>query len=281
MANKKLSKVYDPNQVESKCYQTWEQEKLFVPINNDKSFTIMIPPPNVTGILHIGHVLNNTIQDILIRRQRMIGKNTLWLPGMDHASIATEAKVTQMLKTKGQDKKEIGRQKFLEHAWKWKEEYGGKILAQLKKLGASCDWDKTTFTMDPNYSHAVLTAFVKLYNDGLIYKGERIINWDPEGLTALSDEEVIYKEKQGHLWHFKYPIKDSISFFCLGRIFDLSMASNTYLFTFIMAAGCVLGGLYSLCGTSLGSAYKSLGESSFMKSLTTLVSAFKLLILST
>ena len=221
MANKKLSKIYDPSQVESQCYQAWEKEKLFAPVNNnDESFTIMIPPPNVTGILHIGHCLNNTIQDILIRRKRMLGNSTLWLPGMDHASIATEAKVTQMLKTKGQDKKEIGRQEFLKHAWAWKEEYGGKILTQLKKLGASCDWSRTTFTMDPNYSHSVLTAFVKLYNDGLIYKGERIINWDPEGLTALSDEEVIYKEKKGNLWHFKYPIKNSNLYLFFQKLFQ-------------------------------------------------------------
>ena len=178
----------------------------------NEPFTIMIPPPNVTGILHMGHVLNNTIQDILIRKERMNQKSTLWLPGMDHASIATEAKVTKMLKEKGYDKKEIGRDKFLEHSWQWKEEYGGKILTQLKRLGASCDWNKTTFTMDPEYSNSVLHAFVKLYNDGLIYQGERLINWDPKGLTALSDEEVIYKEKQGHLWHFKYPIKDSDEF---------------------------------------------------------------------
>ncbi|SVD10074.1 uncharacterized protein METZ01_LOCUS362928, partial [marine metagenome] len=205
MKNKKLSKIYDPSQVESKCYKNWEQKKLFAPSNNKKeSFTIMIPPPNVTGILHIGHCLNNTIQDILIRRKRMLGNNTLWLPGMDHASIATEAKVTQMLKEKGKDKKTIGREKFLKHAWEWQDKYGGKILNQLKKLGASCDWDRTTFTMDKNYSKAVLQAFVDLYNDGLIYQGERIINWDPDGLTALSDEEVIHKEVEGNLWHFKY-----------------------------------------------------------------------------
>ena len=210
MKNIELSKIYEPNQVESKWYKIWDEQGLFQPKNNNEdSFTIMIPPPNVTGILHIGHVLNNTIQDILIRRQRMRGKNTLWLPGMDHASIATEAKVTKMLKEKGHDKKDIGREKFLEHAWEWKEKYGGKILQQLKSLGASCDWNRTTFTMDEKYSDAVLTAFVKLYNDGLIYKGERIINWDPEGLTALSDEEVNYKEISGNLWHFKYPIKNS------------------------------------------------------------------------
>jgi len=206
----KLSKTYNPNQVESKWYKIWDERGLFQPLNEkEDSFTIMIPPPNVTGILHVGHVLNNTIQDILIRRQRMSGKNTLWLPGMDHASIATEAKVTKMLKEKGQDKKDIARDEFLNHAWDWKEKYGGKILEQLKRLGSSCDWTRTTFTMDKEYSHAVLTSFVKLYNDGLIYKGERIINWDPKGLTALSDEEVNYKEVIGKLWHFKYPIKNS------------------------------------------------------------------------
>ena len=208
-----LDKIYNPKNVERKWYKYWQEQNIFEPNKElEHPFTIMIPPPNVTGILHMGHVLNNTIQDILIRKERMNQKSTLWLPGMDHASIATEAKVTKMLKEKGCDKKEIGRDKFLEHSWQWKEEYGGKILTQLKRLGASCDWGKTTFTMDPEYSNSVLHAFVKLYNDGLIYQGERLINWDPKGLTALSDEEVIYKEKQGHLWHFKYPIKDSDEF---------------------------------------------------------------------
>ena len=228
MKNKELSKIYDPSHVESKCYQNWEDKKLFSPSNNSKnSFAIMIPPPNVTGILHIGHCLNNTIQDVLIRRKRMLGHDTLWLPGMDHASIATEAKVTQMLKSNGQDKKIIGREKFLKHAWEWKEEYGGKILNQLKKLGASCDWDKTTFTMDEPYSQSVLQAFVDLYNDGLIYQGERIINWDPEGLTALSDEEVIYKEIEGKLWHFKYPIKDSNEFIVVATTRPETMLGDT------------------------------------------------------
>ena len=228
MKIKELSKIYDPSQVESKCYQNWEDKKLFAPANDTKdSFTIMIPPPNVTGILHIGHCLNNTIQDVLIRRKRMLGHNTLWLPGMDHASIATEAKVTQMLKANGQDKKIIGREKFLEHAWEWKEEYGGKILNQLKKLGASCDWDRTTFTMDKHYSQSVLQAFVDLYNDGLIYQGERIINWDPEGLTALSDEEVIYQEIEGNLWHFKYPIKDSNEFIIVATTRPETMLGDT------------------------------------------------------
>ena len=208
-----LEKIYNPKNVESKWYEFWQKQNIFEPNSElDHPFTIMIPPPNVTGILHKGHLLNNTNQDILIRKERMNQKSTLWLPGMDHASIATEAKVTKMLKEKGCDKKEIGREKFLEHSWQWKENYGGKILNQLKRLGASCDWNKTTFTMDPEYSKSVLHAFVQLYNDGLIYQGERLINWDPKGLTALSDEEVIYKEKQGHLWHFKYPIKDSDEF---------------------------------------------------------------------
>ena len=223
-----LSKIYEPKEVESKWYATWDEAGLFKPENDQEdTFTIMIPPPNVTGILHIGHVLNNTIQDILIRKNRMMGKSTLWLPGMDHASIATEAKVTKMLASKGINKKDLGREKFLEHAWAWKEKYGGKILQQLKGLGASCDWDKTTFTMDEKYSQAVLTAFVKLYNDGLIYKGERIINWDPEGLTALSDEEVIYKEKQGYLWHFKYPIKDSDEFITVATTRPETMLGDT------------------------------------------------------
>ena len=229
MKNIELSKVYNPNQVESKWYKIWDEQGLFKPMNkqNQDPFAIMIPPPNVTGILHIGHVLNNTIQDILIRRQRMMGKNTLWLPGMDHASIATEAKVTKMLAEQGYNKKEVGREKFLEHAWDWKEKYGGKILEQLQGLGSSCDWSRTTFTMDEKYSHAVLTAFVKLYNDGLIYKGERIINWDPKGLTALSDEEVNYKEISGKLWHFKYPIKNSDEFIIVATTRPETMLGDT------------------------------------------------------
>ena len=223
-----LSKIYDPKEVESKWYKTWEETGLFQPdYNKTDSFTIMIPPPNVTGILHIGHVLNNTIQDILIRKNRMIGKSALWLPGMDHASIATEAKVTKMLLDKGQKKSKIGRDKFLEHSWAWKEKYGGKILTQLKRLGASCDWTQTTFTMDPDYSKSVIHAFVQLYNDGLIYQGERIINWDPKGLTALSDEEVIYKEKQGHLWHFKYPIKNSDEYMIVATTRPETMLGDT------------------------------------------------------
>ena len=223
-----LSKIYNPKNVELKWYKVWHEQNLFEPNNKyNEPFTIMIPPPNVTGILHIGHVLNNTIQDVLIRKERMNAKSALWLPGMDHASIATEAKVTKMLVEQGQEKEKIGREKFLEHAWDWKEEYGGKILNQLKRVGASCDWSKTTFTMDPKYSESVIHAFVKLYEDGLIYKGERIINWDPKGLTALSDEEVIHKEKQGHLWHFKYPIKDSKEFVVVATTRPETMLGDT------------------------------------------------------
>tara|TARA_B100000676_G_scaffold93431_1_gene93190 strand:+ start:343 stop:2970 length:2628 start_codon:yes stop_codon:yes gene_type:complete len=223
-----LEKKYNPQNVESKWYECWMEQNMFEPNESlNEPFTIMIPPPNVTGILHMGHVLNNTIQDILIRKERMSEKSTLWLPGMDHASIATEAKVTKMLKEKGYDKKVIGREKFLEHSWEWKVKYGGKILNQLQRLGASCDWKQTTFTMDKEYSESVIYAFVKLYNDGLIYQGERIINWDPQGLTALSDEEVIYKEKQGHLWHFKYTIKDSEEFLVVATTRPETMLGDT------------------------------------------------------
>ncbi|MBC8256017.1 MAG: valine--tRNA ligase [Candidatus Marinimicrobia bacterium] len=208
-SEKELSTVYSPTQVEEKWYPIWEKSGVTKPTESGSdSFTLMIPPPNVTGILHIGHVLNITIQDVLVRRARMMSKSTLWLPGMDHASIATEAKVTKMLKKKGINKREIGRDKFLEHAWEWKDKYGGIIFQQLKKLGASCDWDREKFTMDEDYSKAVLKVFVDLYNDGLIYRGERIINWDPQGQTALSEEEVIHKDTIGHLWHFRYPLSD-------------------------------------------------------------------------
>ena len=179
------------------------KEYVFSPNDSDNTFTIMIPPPNVTGILHLGHVLNNTIQDILIRKEKMSGKTTLWLTGTDHASIATEAKVTKMLKEKGIDKKEIGREKFITHAWDWTHKYGGIIIKQLKRLGSSCNWERQAFTMSDEYYKAVIHTFVKLYEDGMVYKGERMINWDPIGLTALSNEKVIYKEKKGKLSYFK------------------------------------------------------------------------------
>ena len=226
---KELLKTYNPSIVEKKWYEKWETNKVFSP-NDDsnlESYAIVIPPPNVTGKLHLGHVLNNTIQDVLIRKARMQGKNTLWLPGTDHASIATEAKVTKKLQDDGIDKNEIGRDEFLKHAWQWKDIYGGTIINQLKRLGCSCDWNREKFTMDEDYSNAVLECFVKLYNDGLIYKGERIINWDPKSMTALSDEEVIYKETKGNLWHFKYPIKDSKEFIIVATTRPETMLGDT------------------------------------------------------
>ena len=222
-----LPKSYNPNKVEEKWYDYWEKNKIFAPNDSDNTFTIMIPPPNVTGILHLGHVLNNTIQDILIRKERMMGKNTLWLPGTDHASIATEAKVTKMLKEKGIHKKEIGREKFIEHAWEWTDKYGGIIIKQLKRLGSSCDWNREGFTMSDNYYKSVIHTFVKLYNDGMIYKGERMINWDPKGLTALSDEEVIHKEKKGSLWYFRYPIKDENDYLIVATTRPETMLGDT------------------------------------------------------
>ena len=229
---KELPKRYNPKGVEDKWYQCWVDNKCFTPDTNDKggdNFTIMIPPPNITGTLHMGHVLNNTIQDVLVRKARMEGKNTLWLPGTDHASIATETKVVQMLKKQGIKKSDINRHEFLKHAYEWKEKYGGIIINQLKKLGCSCDWSREKFTMDKDYSHAVLSAFVKLYNDGMIYQGKRIINWDPEGLTALSDEEVIYKETKSYLWHFKYPIKGSSDFLVVATTRPETMLGDTGL----------------------------------------------------
>jgi valyl-tRNA synthetase len=228
MAMSELAKVYDPTDIEQKWYSNWEKAGVFKP-NEDSNepFTLMIPPPNVTGILTMGHVLNNTIQDVLVRRARMQGKSTLWLPGTDHASIATEAKVTRMLKDDGIDKREIGRDEFLKHAWKWKEKYGGIIIKQLKNLGCSCEWDREVFTMDDGYSNAVLEVFVKLYKDGLIYKGERIINWDPVGQTALSDEEVIYKESKGKLWHFRYPITGTDNYLVVATTRPETMLGDT------------------------------------------------------
>ncbi len=201
---------YDASQVESKWYQYWTENKYFHSTPDEREpYTIVIPPPNVTGVLHMGHMLNNTIQDVLIRRARLMGKNACWVPGTDHASIATEAKVVAKLKEQGINKNDLTREEFLAHAWEWKHEYGGIILEQLKKLGASCDWDRTAFTMDPAMSESVIKVFVDLYNKGLIYRGYRMVNWDPEAKTTLSDEEVIYEEKQGNLYFLQYKIQDS------------------------------------------------------------------------
>lgn len=199
---------YDASLVEDKWYAYWMQHKYFhSEVDEREPYTIVIPPPNVTGVLHMGHMLNNTIQDVLIRRARLLGKNACWVPGMDHASIATEAKVVAKLKEQGIDKNDLTREEFLTHAWDWKNKYGGIILEQLKKLGASCDWDRTKFTMDPDMSEAVIKVFVDLYNKGLIYRGYRMVNWDPEAQTTLSDEEVIYEEKQGNLYYLQYDIE--------------------------------------------------------------------------
>tara|TARA_Y100001970_G_scaffold84325_1_gene106436 strand:- start:776 stop:3391 length:2616 start_codon:yes stop_codon:yes gene_type:complete len=222
-----IPKSYNPNKIEEKWYDYWGKNKIFSPSESDNTFTIMIPPPNVTGILHLGHVLNNTIQDILIRKEKMSGKNTLWLPGTDHASIATEAKVTKMLKDKGIDKKEIGRDNFINHAWEWTDKYGGIIIKQLKRLGSSCDWQREAFTMSDDYYQSVMHTFVTLYEDGMIYKGERMINWDPVGLTALSDEEVIHKEKKGKLWYFKYPISGEDDFLVIATTRPETMLGDT------------------------------------------------------
>ncbi|GIV27911.1 MAG: valine--tRNA ligase [Bacteroidia bacterium] len=208
---KDIPKVFEPQKVESKWYEHWLNNHYFnsQPDPNKKPYTIVMPPPNVTGVLHMGHMLNNTIQDVLIRRKRMQGYNACWVPGTDHASIATEAKVVKMLAEKGIKKSDLNREEFLKYAWEWKEKYGGIILEQLKKLGASCDWKRTTFTMDEKYSDSVLNAFIDLYRKGYIYRGYRMINWDPVGLTALSDEEVIYKESNSQLVFVKYFLEDN------------------------------------------------------------------------
>ncbi len=200
-----LASKYDPKEVESKWYQYWLDNKLFASKPDGREpYTIVIPPPNVTGVLHMGHMLNNTIQDILVRRARMEGKNACWVPGTDHASIATEAKVVKKLAEQGIKKHDLTREEFLKHAWAWTDEHGGIILKQLRRLGASCDWDRTAFTMDEKRSESVIKVFVDLYNKGLIYRGLRMVNWDPKALTALSTEEVIYKEEKSHLFHLKY-----------------------------------------------------------------------------
>jgi valyl-tRNA synthetase len=204
-----LASKYDPREVESKWYQYWLDNKLFSSKPDGREpYTIVIPPPNVTGVLHMGHMLNNTIQDILVRRARMEGKNACWVPGTDHASIATEAKVVKKLAEQGIKKHDLTRDQFLEHAWDWTHEHGGIILKQLRRLGASCDWDRTAFTMDEKRSESVIKVFVDLYNKGLIYRGMRMVNWDPKALTALSTEEVVYKEEQSHLFHLKYYVAD-------------------------------------------------------------------------
>ena len=203
---------YEPKKVENKIYQFWEESGFFnpdkLPARHKKPYTIVIPPPNVTGELHIGHALNATIQDILIRQKRMQGFKTLWLPGTDHAGIATQNVVEKKLRKEGKTRFDLGREKFIEEVWKWKEEYGNKILNQFKKLGSSCDWSRTRFTMDQGYSDAIKEAFLHYHKKGWIYKGKRIVNWCKRCATSLSDLELEYKEEKGNLWFIKYPVKD-------------------------------------------------------------------------
>ncbi|HAD11311.1 MAG TPA: valine--tRNA ligase, partial [Saprospirales bacterium] len=202
-----LSARYTPSDIEEKWYSHWEKSGYFRSVPDEREpFSIVIPPPNVTGMLHMGHMLNNTLQDVLVRRARMLGYNACWVPGTDHASIATEAKVVRKLRDEGIKKSDLSREAFLEHAWDWTRKHGGIILEQLKKLGASCDWDRTRFTMDEKYYDSVIDCFIDLYRKGKIYRGERMINWDPAARTALSDEEVIYKESRSKLYHIRYAV---------------------------------------------------------------------------
>lgn len=210
-----LSTKYSPTEVENKWYQYWMDKGFFhsEPNPDKEPYCIVIPPPNVTGVLHMGHMLNNTIQDVLVRKARMEGKEACWVPGTDHASIATEARVVGMLREKGIKKSDLSREEFLKYAWEWREKYGGIILEQLKKLGASCDWQRTRFTMEPELSDAVMEVFIDLYKKGNIYRGLRMVNWDPVGKTALSDDEVNHKDVQAKLYYIKYPIEGSTNEF--------------------------------------------------------------------
>ena len=208
---KNINKTYNPSLIESKWYEYWLENGFFKSnVDSSKeSYTLLMPPPNVTGILHMGHVLNNTIQDILVRRARLLGYNACWVPGIDHASIATEAKVVQKLNKEGIQKQDISREEFMKHAWDWKEKHGEIILGQLKRLGASCDWDRVKFTMDEDMSESVIDVFIDLYERGCIYRGERMVNWDPRAKTAISDEEVIYKEQDSVLYYIDYKLLNS------------------------------------------------------------------------
>ncbi|HAT70083.1 MAG TPA: valine--tRNA ligase, partial [Flavobacteriaceae bacterium] len=205
-----LASKYDSKATEDKWYDYWMKNNYFhSEVDDREPYTIVIPPPNVTGVLHMGHMLNNTIQDVLIRRARLKGFNACWVPGTDHASIATEAKVVNKLKEEGINKNDLTREQFLEHAWEWTHKHGGIILEQLKKLGASCDWERTAFTMDEDLSKSVIKVFVDLHNKGHVYRGYRMVNWDPQAKTTLSDEEVIHVEKEGKLFYLNYKIEGS------------------------------------------------------------------------
>ena len=226
---KDLAKQYDPKDVEDRIYKFWLDGKYFhAKCDPDKKpYTIVIPPPNITGQLHMGHALDNTLQDILIRYRRMQGYDALWLPGTDHASIATEAKIVEAMRKEGITKEDIGREGFLKRAWEWKEKFGGRIIEQLKKMGSSCDWDRERFTMDEGCSKAVKEVFVNLYNKGLIYRGERIVNWCPHCLTSISDAEVEYEDQAGHFWHLRYPFKDGSGYLELATTRPETMLGDT------------------------------------------------------
>ncbi len=227
--NKEIPKAYNPSSVEDKWYSYWLKHKFFhSEIDESKEpYTIVIPPPNITGSLTMGHILNNSLQDIFIRTKRMQGFNACWVPGTDHASIATETKVLNFLKEKGIDKYKIGREEFLKHCWEWKEKYGGIIIQQLKKLGVSCDWDSERFTMDEDYYKKVIETFAALYNEGKIYRGYRMVNWDPASKSAISDEEVNYKVVNGKLWYFKYPVIGSDKFIVVATTRPETMLGDT------------------------------------------------------
>ena len=205
---KELAKSYNPSEFEDRIYDFWLKGNYFhAEVDKDKKpYTIVMPPPNITGQLHMGHALDETLQDILIRWRRMQGYSALWLPGTDHASIATEAKIVEAMRKEGITKEDIGREEFLKRAWEWKKVYGGRITSQLKKLGSSCDWERERFTMDEGCSKAVKEVFVRLYNDGKIYRGNRMVNWCPHCCTSISDAEVEYKEQNGHFWHLLYQV---------------------------------------------------------------------------
>jgi len=207
---KELAKAYEPHEVEERIYEFWLKGNYFHTEVDEKKkpYTIVIPPPNITGQLHMGHALDETLQDILIRWRRMQGYAALWLPGTDHSSIATEAKIVEKMKEEGVTKEDIGRDGFMQRAWKWKEKYGGTIISQIKKMGCSCDWERERFTLDAGCSKAVKEVFVSLYDQGLIYRGERMINWCPNCVTSISDAEVDFTEKDGNFWHIRYPLTD-------------------------------------------------------------------------
>ena len=226
---KDIAKTYNPAEVEDRIYDFWVKGNYFHAEvdQNKKPYTIVIPPPNITGQLHMGHALDNTLQDILIRFRRMQGYSALWMPGTDHASIATEAKIVEAMKAEGLTKEDIGREEFLNRAWAWRDKFGSRIISQLKKLGSSCDWERERFTLDEGCSKAVKEVFVRLYQKGLIYRGERIINWCPHCKTSISDAEVTYEEKEGSFWHLRYPLTDGSGYVELATTRPETMMGDT------------------------------------------------------